>query len=160
PRAVFDTMIASRLLGCRQFGLNHLLHKYLGVTLEKGPQKANWARRPLTERMTAYALNDVRHLKALADILCAQLRGLGRLAWHDESCARQIADCAEQPVPDLDLIWRVKGSHRLDPAALGVLRELWRWREHEAVHANKPPYFVLATEKMVEIAAAPADSRP
>jgi ribonuclease D len=160
PRAVFDTMIASRLLGCRQFGLNNLLLKYLGVTLEKGPQKANWAKRPLTERMTAYALNDVRHLKALADILQNQLRDLGRLAWHQESCSRQVADCAKHPVPDPDLIWRVKGSHRLDPAALGVLRELWRWREQEAVHSNKPPYFVLATEKLVEVAAAAADSRP
>ena len=160
PKAVFDTMIASRLLGCRQFGLNNLLLKYLGVTLEKGPQKANWAKRPLTDRMTAYALNDVRHLKALADILKAQLRDLGRLAWHEESCTRQVADCAKHPVPDPDLVWRVKGSHRLDPAALGVLRELWRWRELEAVHSNKPPYFVLATEKMVEIAAATVDARP
>jgi ribonuclease D len=102
----------------------------------------------------------VRHLKALADILRAQLLELGRLAWHQEVCARLIADCAAQPALDPDLVWRVKGSHRLNPAALAVLRELWRWREREAVQANKPPYFVLATELMVDIAAATVDSRP
>jgi ribonuclease D len=49
PSAIFDTMLAARLLGDREFGLQHLLEKYLGVKLEKGPQKANWALRPLTE---------------------------------------------------------------------------------------------------------------
>src|SRR5437867_4118116 len=69
PTAIFDTMLASRLLGCREFGLNNLVSKYLGVTLEKGPQKANWAQRPLTQRMVEYARNDTRHLKPLSEIL-------------------------------------------------------------------------------------------
>ena len=48
PSAIFDTMLGARLLGLRQFGLGHLVEKFLGVKLEKGPQKANWALRPLT----------------------------------------------------------------------------------------------------------------
>jgi len=48
PTAIFDTMLAARLLGERQFGYSTLVEKYLGVKLEKGPQKANWALRPLT----------------------------------------------------------------------------------------------------------------
>ncbi|HET7872538.1 MAG TPA: ribonuclease D, partial [Terriglobales bacterium] len=51
PKAVFDTMLAARLLGIRKFGLSDLVETCLGVKLEKGPQKANWALRPLTERM-------------------------------------------------------------------------------------------------------------
>src|SRR5208283_3616545 len=31
PGAIFDTMLAARLLGLRQFGLGHLVEKYLGV---------------------------------------------------------------------------------------------------------------------------------
>ena len=38
--------------------------------------------------------------------------------------------------------------------ALAVLRALWQWREAEAVAANKPPYFILAHEKLVGIAEA------
>ena len=49
PCAIFDTMLAARLLGQRQFGLQSLVETYLGVKLEKGSQKANWARRPITE---------------------------------------------------------------------------------------------------------------
>src|ERR1041385_8454508 len=34
PSAISDTMLASRLLGYREFGLNHLVSKHLGVPLE------------------------------------------------------------------------------------------------------------------------------
>jgi len=159
PSAIVDTMLASRLLGCREFGLTHLVSKYLGVNLEKGPQKANWARRPLTSRMEVYARNDTRYLKPLADLLQAQLKEKGRLSWHRESCARLIADCAQFRPNDPDLMWRVKGSHQLGPPALAVLREIWHWREKEAVEANKPPYFILAPEIMVELALAAVGSR-
>ena len=80
PSSIFDTMLAARLLGLRQFGLGHLVENYLGVKLEKGPQKANWAVRPLTERMERYARNDTHYLKPLADHLKSQLETEGRLA--------------------------------------------------------------------------------
>jgi len=159
PSAISDTMLASRLLGYREFGLNHLVSKHLGVPLEKGPQKANWARRPLTPRMETYARNDTHYLKPLSDLLQAQLKEKGRLDWHRETCARLVADCAQFRPTDPDLTWRVKGSHQLSPAALAVLREIWHWREREAIEANKPPYFVLAPETMVELAVAAAQSQ-
>jgi len=92
PRAIFDTMLAARLLGERQFGLSSLVEKFLGVKLDKASQKADWARRPLTERMETYARNDTHHLKPLADKLRLELQQKGRLAWHQESCARLIVD--------------------------------------------------------------------
>jgi len=159
PTAIFDTMLAARLLGSRQFGLVNLVTKYLAVTLEKGPQKANWARRPLTERMEAYARNDTRYLKPLADFLCAELKAKGRLSWHQQSCSQLIAECAVLRAPDPDIVWRVKGSHHLTPQSLSVVREIWRWREEEAVTANKPPYFILPPEAIVTLAAGAVAGR-
>ena len=156
PGAIFDTMLAARLLGEKQFGLSNLVEKFLGVKLEKGPQKADWARRPLTERMEQYARNDTHYLKPLVDRLRADLHAKGRLTWHQESCARLIAECSQPPAPDLDGVWRVKGSHLLNRPALAVLRELWQWREQEAVAANRPPFFVLSHDLLVEISAAAA----
>jgi ribonuclease D len=156
PTRIFDTMLAARLLGCREFGLGSLVSKYLGVTLEKGPQKANWARRPLTKRMEDYAHNDTRYLKPLADILSAQLKERGQLSWHEQSCAQLIEDCSILRSPDPDLVWRLKGSHHLSPAGLAVLRALWNWREKEAIHANRPPYFILSPEVMVKISTLAA----
>ena len=160
PSAIFDTMLAARLIGLRQFGLSNLVEQYLGVKLEKGPQKANWAIRPLTERMERYARNDTLYLKPLADRLKSELQAKGRLAWQQESCARLIQDSTRQHLPDLDAIWRIKGSHVLAPPALAVLRELWRWREKEAIAANKPPFFVMSHEALVNIAAAAALAQP
>src|SRR5260370_4233366 len=92
PSAIFDTMLASRLLGEKQFGLSALVEKFLGVKLDKGSQKADWAQRPLTERMEKYARADTHHLKPLADKLRAELKIKKRLAWHQESFAQLIAD--------------------------------------------------------------------
>ncbi|HEY0455605.1 MAG TPA: HRDC domain-containing protein [Verrucomicrobiae bacterium] len=158
PSTIFDTMLASRLLGSREFGLNSLVLHYLGVHLEKGPQKANWAQRPLTPRMEAYARNDTHYLKPLSDILRAQLKEKGRIEWHRETCQSLIEDCAQIRPTDPDVVWRVKGSHRLNPRGLGVLRELWRWRESEAIARNKPPYFILSPETMVDLSEAAVSS--
>jgi len=160
PKAIFDTMLAGLLLGLKQVGLANLAHQYLGITLEKGPQKADWAKRPLTDRMAEYARNDTRHLKRLAELLTADLVAKGRLDWHRELCAHYIRESSVIEEPDLERIWRVKGSHDLGPNALAVLRELWRWREQEAILANRPPYFVLAPQAMVAVAAAAVESQP
>jgi ribonuclease D len=40
------------------------------------------------------------------------------------------------------------------------LREIWSWREQEAVGANKPPYFVLSHETLVNISMAVIEHRP
>jgi ribonuclease D len=160
PGTIFDTMLAARLLGFTQFSLTSLVNRLLGIHLEKGPQTADWARRPLTERMVAYALNDVRYLKPVADSLRAALEAKARVEWHGEMCARLVEDCARVRSPDMDQVWRVKGAAKLDRRGLAVLRELWRWRDQEAVAANRPPYFILKHETLVAVAAAAAHSRP
>jgi ribonuclease D len=160
PRAIFDTMLAARLLGERQFSYSHLVETRLGRKLEKGPQKANWALRPLTDRMEQYAQNDTHFLKPLADKLGAELEALGRLAWHQESCARLINECTQAREADADSTWRIKGSHLLGRPALAVLREIWQWRETEAIAANRPPFFILSHDSLVAVAAAAVTRRP
>src|SRR5213075_1452186 len=160
PGAIFDTMLAARLLGLRQFGLSNLVEHFLGIKLEKGAQKADWAMRPLTEKMERYARNDTHYLKPVSDELRTQLKAKGRLEWHEESCARLIAESTRGHQPDRDSAWRIKGSHLLGRPALAVLRELWQWRESEAIAANKPNFFVLSHQILVDIAAAAATDRP
>lgn len=160
PGAIFDTMLAARLLGIREFGLGALVEKILGVKLDKGPQKADWARRPLTERMENYARNDTHHLKQLANHLTRDLTEKHRLDWHREWCMRLITECSQPAAENSDTIWRIKGAHVLNRAGLAALRELWQWREDEAIAANRPPFFILAHEKMVALAEAAAQNQP
>ena len=152
PTSVFDTMLAARLLGYPQFGLTHLVEQKLGIALEKGPQKMNWARRPLTERMEKYARNDTHYLKPLSDLLRSELTEKGRLSWLEEMGARLIEDCSEAPEFDRETVWKLKGSDKLTRRQMGILREIWFWREKEARQANKPPYFIVSHEILLAIA--------
>ncbi len=157
PNRIFDTMWAARLLGEAKFGLNDVLTRHLGIQLEKGSQKADWGRRPLTERMVDYALNDVRYLHDLSQLLREKLRALGRLDWHQQVCERLIQECAVPSEVNPNTVWRIKGHERLSPAGLAVLRELWRWREVDARRANRPPFFIVRHESLTELAAQASD---
>jgi ribonuclease D len=160
PETLFDTMLAARLLGFQSLSYDSLVAQLAGVRLEKGPQTANWARRPLTDRMVAYARNDSHYLKPVHDALVAGLEQKGRRAWHQETCARLIQESTRPRPADPDAVWRIKGAYALDPCGLAVLRRLWHWRDDEALRASKPPYFVVSHEILIEVSAAAARSRP
>jgi ribonuclease D len=160
PSVVFDTMIAARLLGVEKFGLSNLVEQFLDVSLEKGPQKANWALRPLTPRMEEYARNDTRYLKPLSDLLRSQLEAKGRLSWHAEVCARLISECSILHTPDPDQLWRIKGNAKLERRGLAVLREVCQWREREAIVANRPLFFIMSPQRVVALSAAAAEAQP
>src|SRR5215467_2016615 len=87
---IFDTVLAARLLGIREFGLGALVKRFFGVELHKHSQKANWAVRPLPPRMIKYALNDVHYLLPLAAKLEEALDRLDRHEWFRQSCERAI----------------------------------------------------------------------
>ncbi len=152
PIDVFDTMEAARVLGMEQLGLTSLVAHFLAVELQKGSQKADWGKRPLTDKMIEYARNDVRYLEPLSRLLREQLEEKGRLSWHKEICERLIRECAQYPLVDAERVWRIKGSHRLNPLGLAILRELWEWREKEALRLNRPPFFVLRHDTLITIA--------
>src|SRR5438105_14650669 len=136
---IFDTLIAARLLGIREFSLAALLKRYFGLELPKGSQKANWAKRPLPARMAEYAINDVRYLLPLAEKLEAELDRLRRRDWLRQSCQRAIEQAAVARVRNQDEIWRIRGSGSLSGRSAAVLRALWQWREKEAEMTDRPP---------------------
>src|SRR6476469_7901509 len=107
---IFDTVIAARLLGIRSFSLAALVEQFFGVTLAKGSQKANWARRPLPRHMAEYALNDTRYLLPLAEKLEMDLRERGRVDWFRQSCERALAQASIQRLRDDEEAWRITGS--------------------------------------------------
>jgi len=149
---IFDTLIAARLLGIREFSLAALLKRYFGLELPKGSQKANWAKRPLPARMAEYAINDVRYLLPLVEKLEAELDRLRRRDWLRQSCERAIEQAAVARVRNQDELWRVRGTGSLHGRPAAVLRALWQWREREAEMADRPPFHILQNEKLVNAA--------
>src|SRR5438094_3735991 len=156
---LFDTMIAARLLGIREFSLAALVERYFDVQLGKGSQKANWARRPLPARMLEYALNDTHYLLFLAERLESQLKQCDRIDWLRQSCQRAIEQAAVERVRDEDEVWRVRGSASLRGRAAAVLRALWQWREKEAEAADRPPFHILQNHELLNAAVSFASEK-
>jgi ribonuclease D len=161
--SLFDTMIAARLLGKAQIGLAAVARDELEVTLDKGNQKDDWSRRPLSPQQEAYALADVRHLVELRARLEEKLAACGRLGWLREECA---AVAALEPMArrrDPNPWLAIKGARRLAPRPRAVLRELHAWRERRAEETDTPPFKILGSEALLKLAAlrpkAPADLR-
>lgn len=149
---IFDTVIAARLLGIREFSLQSLVQRYFGVALTKGSQKANWARRPLPREMAEYAKNDVRYLLPMAEKMAAELRERDRWEWFQQSCQRMIETTAIDRVRDDDEVWRIAGAGTLRGQAAAVLRALWHWRDEEARLADRPPFHILRNDQLIKSA--------
>jgi ribonuclease D len=150
-RGLFDTMVSAQLLGEEKIGLNDVLGKYFGVTLDKKYQRADWSIRPLTPEMIAYAAEDTRHLHRLCELFEAKLRERGRRDWATEEFALlegvRFSDNEKGP-----LCLRLKGAGTLDRRQLGVLEELLQWREREAERRDRPPFQVIGNTILLALA--------
>lgn len=148
---LFDTMIACQLLGEREFGLAAQLRKRFGVELDKQYQRADWSQRPLSAGMIEYAVKDTTLLIELHRQLEEELRGKGRLAWAEEECLLlsrvRMAQRGDEP-----MFLRFKGASRMDRRSLAVLEELLRFRDQRARQADVPPFKILGTETVRELA--------
>jgi ribonuclease D len=155
---LFDTRIAAQLLNEPGIGLAALLEKYLGVTLDKKFQRADWSARPLSSGMLAYAADDTRYLPRLRDLLREKLIAAGRWSWAQEEfhLLEQVRWTVTGPPEEAYL--RIKGAKALRGRQLTVLRELFAWREGVASELDRAPFRVLQNEAMLTIARAmPAD---
>lgn len=153
PAVVPDTQIGARLLGLRRFGLADLVAHYFGVELSKSSQKADWGKRPLSEKMVDYALNDVRYLLEMGDMITIRLRDADRLHWFEECCTAAREKVMERDESRIEN-WRVKGSGSLDRLGLAWLRALWQWRDKEAEAWDRPTFMVVSNREMLEWAGA------
>jgi ribonuclease D len=157
PR-VFDTQVAAAIAGLpAQVGYAELVWRRLGITLDKAHTRTDWARRPLSPEQVAYALDDVRHLLALREILVAEIARAGRLGWLEEEMAA-LADPASIAV-DPECAWlRVKGLGALDDDRARLARALAAWRERRAMARNRPRGWILDDAVLREIVQrAPRD---
>ena len=149
---IFDTVIAARILGIREFSLAALVERYFGVKLTKGSQKANWAQRPLPSRMAEYAVNDTHYLLPMAEKLEDEMRQLGRLDWFVQSCVRGLEMASIERTRAEDEVWRIGGAGALRGQDAAVLRALWQWREAEAQAVDRPPFHILQNKQLITAA--------
>ncbi|MEK7261083.1 MAG: ribonuclease D [Pseudomonadota bacterium] len=154
PAPVFDTQIAAALTGYDdQIGYSALVEKITGQLLPKVNQRADWAARPLTPELVAYAADDVRYLCEVYRHLEQKLAALGRREWLVEECAAQTDVKLYRNDPEL--AWqRLKQGKTLAPTQQPVLAQLAAWRERVAQQKNLPRGWVVPDPALVDIARA------
>jgi len=150
PKSLFDVQLAAGMIGMDYpCSYGNLVSKVNGVSVDKGETRTDWARRPLTDRQMAYALQDVTHLTGLHKKLDKKLDKLGRREWMaDEMNLWQ--DNLQRTVDEPQ--WqRVSGIANMNRKSLAIVRNLWKWRDAEAKSRNRTPKRVLADDLIVEL---------
>jgi ribonuclease D len=148
---IFDTRIASQLLGIKSFGLAALLEQFFDVRLDKKHQRADWSMRPLTPDMLEYAAQDTRYLLQLKDQMTAELERRGRLHWAQEEFAR-LEGTRWEAEEAMQGFLRLKGARDLTRRELAILREVANWRDTVAAQLDRATFRVMGNEVLLELA--------
>ncbi len=150
---IFDTMLAGKLLQLESLNLAGMLNNILDVIISKSNQKADWSKRPLPESLLQYAALDTHYLLELAKKLEDSLHEQQRTGWHKQMCQRSVRAAishTQQVDPNKD--FRIKGSSNLTRRQLAFLKQIWEWREEQAMQTNLPPFRILHNERLVALA--------
>ncbi|MDT0157264.1 HRDC domain-containing protein [Microbacterium sp. ARD32] len=158
PTRIFDTELASRLLGSDGFGLAAVVEHALGITLAKAHSAADWSTRPLPQPWLEYAALDVLHLIDVEDVLRQQLADAGKTEIAEQEFQ---ATLDKEPKPPRAEPWRrLSGLHKVRGARqLAVARALWTAREEYAQEIDVSPGRLVPDRSLLAAVLASPQSR-
>ncbi len=149
---LFDTMLASRILGRQGIGLSNLLQDFYHIEVNKKYQRANWGKRPLNDEMLVYASMDSHYLIDLADKLRNQLKKENLIELAEEDFTRISKVEPNHIERNGDQFWKYIKGNALNPQQTTVFFELCKLREELASHRNSPPFKVFNTKTLIDLA--------
>lgn len=158
PPVIFDTELASRLLGHERVGLGAVVEDTLGITLKKEHSAADWSTRPLPDSWLEYAALDVLHLIDVRDVLVLELEEQGKTEFAAQEFA---ATLSRAPKPPREDPWRrLSGLHQVRGARnLAVARSLWQAREAFAQDQDVSPGRLVPDRSLVAAVMANPTSK-
>ncbi len=152
PNAIFDTQIASAMLGDGDaLGYAAMIEQHLGIELDKSQSRTDWMQRPLAPEQLDYAAADVLHLSQVYPRLLKRAQEQGKLELILQESAWQAEKRAQQ-IPDTWLFLYFGNAWQCDPEQLSVLRELVAWRVQRARDADLPLGFIAKDHVLLDIA--------
>lgn len=158
PPTIFDTELASRLLGLERVGLAAVVEHTMGITLKKEHSAADWSTRPLPDSWLDYAALDVLHLVDVRDALAEELVAQNKTSFAEEEFA---ATLTRAPKPPREDPWRrLSGLHQVRGARnLAVARALWQARESFAQEQDVSPGRLVPDRSLVAAVMANPQSK-
>lgn len=150
--SLFDTMVASQLLGDEQLSLQALVGRFAGIRLAKAHTRCNWGKRPLSEDELAYAYYDVAFLVEVYERQLERLEDADLVPEAEIEFQRLTEREPTEREYDPHGWRRIKGSRDLDPASQAVLAELYGVRHRHAERLDRPLFKVVGNETLKRIA--------
>jgi ribonuclease D len=150
--ALFDTMVAARILGWKAVGLGSILQDQFGIQVQKKYQRANWGRRPLPDDMLTYAQLDTHYLIPLRAHLKVELEAADRWPLAQEDFRRGCQVHTHHQENNAVDCWRVNGARELNPRQLAVLQEVCIYRDQIARSSDRPLFKVINNKTLYQIA--------
>lgn len=136
PPTIFDTELASRLLGHERVGLAAVVEDTLGITLKKEHSAADWSTRPLPDSWLDYAALDVLHLIDVRDVIAAELEEQEKTEFAAQEFA---ATLAQPPRPPREDPWRrLSGLHQVKGARASPSRARCGRRVRSLLNSRTP----------------------
>ena len=152
-RNIFDTRLAAGFAGMPStLSLAKLLAELIGVELEKAHTRADWTARPLAPEELEYAVDDVRYLPQVMQLIRERAREAGVEAWMDQELSSLDSPSLTEEKPPQDAWLRIRLSPPLAPQNLAALKELAAWREEKARSINRPRKWILEDKELVSVA--------
>jgi len=151
PKKIFDTQIAANFLDFDyQISYQAIIEKVCTVSLEKKYTRIDWSKRPLPPGAIDYAIDDVRYLIKLKNILEQKLISEKKLDWAKEDF-RTILN-QNLYLPDIFKSWKkVKGFSKINKTKYQYGFAISSWREQCAIKKDKPRKWIISDEQICNL---------
>jgi len=151
PKKIFDTQIAANFLDFDyQISYQSIIEKVCNVILEKKYTRIDWSKRPLPPGAIDYAVDDVRYLIKLKNILEQRLISEKKLGWAEEDFKAILNQNLYQP--DIFKSWKkVKGFSRINKNKYQYAFAISSWREQCAIKQDKPRKWIMSDEQIYSL---------
>lgn len=139
---LFDSQIAAAFLGYgEQISLVNLVHSVCGVQSRKKYSMSDWSARPLADGQLEYALDDVRHLVKVHNVLATGLKKKGRTHWF-EGESESLLESSTYAISRERLFSKARSAGKVKRVNFPLLWRLVNWREDIAREMNRPRFYV------------------
>ncbi len=148
-KSVLDLKYHVEVLNLEKRGLNSLLDAMLGIQVSKKFQMYNWTKRPINSAAMQYALEDVKYLFHLRDLLHKRIEEQGKI--HDliSTIVQQDVDYDKKSIP----AYRKRNSFKtLSAEKKALADQIYELREETAKKLNWPPANVLSNDNIIRLA--------
>lgn len=150
-KSILDLRPAVELLHYEKKDLHSVIAFELGTVLEKKRkyQQYDWTKRPVAGQAIEYALNDVRYLFALKDIILAKLYAKKLLeTFYLKNVQIQNKDYTRDPE---DKYKKISGYSRLQDDEKKTFRRVFDIRDKYAKQCNLPPHYVIHKADIIRV---------